>query len=495
MIYNFFITFLFLVFSSCTIFAQVSDRNDADGERILTNREIVQDDIKQSINVAIVLPLSGDTSTTGERLLKSIPIIENLNENFKYDKQFGFKFRFQILKYDDACDAKTAEKVAHHIVKQKNIFFVIGHYCSAASLAAAPIYEKAGIIQITPFSTEASLTEKGYKTLFRLAGRNDRYGEVAADWLYEFRNRYKLATMYSNDIYGKSLVKSVIIGLDLRSREDTVKDNYYKTPINLDQYNDNIPELVDRLIKDNIKLVYYGGYYVKLTKILKEVKRRNAKIIFFGADSLQNYEFWLQSKGTAENVIFTLTKDVTRDISQQELNLIQRTADFNKLKSEQGLEEAIRVYGIESSRSLFVRNRIYKDRAFFIRTYFEQLGEFPDLYMSHLYAVFEIIKDIVISNDLKDIFDNLEALKSEEDIRQAGYNIATYIRDKGYNTSDEYVGFRTILGPINFTNTGDWGNAEYVIYKWINKPQNRNWLTERETQKFIGVNGDFIRLF
>jgi hypothetical protein len=253
--------------------------------------------------------------------------------------------------------------------------------------------------------------------------------------------------------------------------------------------------LVDKLIKDNVKLVYYGGYYSKLAKIIKQVKRKKAKIIFFAGDSIQNYDFWVQSNGEAENVIFTLTKDVTRDISQQELNQIQRTIDFNKIKSRDGLEEAIRIYGIQSSRSIFNRNRIYKDRARFIRTYFEQNKEFPDLYMSHLYAVFEIIKDVVVTPDLQDIFADLSAFKTKIEKKQLASDIATYMKDKGYNTGDEYVGFRTILGTVNFSNSGDWVNSEYVIYRWINKPQDRNWLTEKKTKKFIGANGDFIRLF
>lgn len=477
-------------------YPQVLDRDDnlVQGN-ILTTKPIESNKEKQIIKIAIILPLSGTNEGTGKRLKKSIPIIQDLNENFKYDAYFGLKYKFDVSVYDDGCDAKKAETIAQNIVDKKDILFVIGHFCSAASLAAAPIYEKAGIIQITPFSTEASLTQKGYDTLFRLAGRNDRYGEVAADWLNEFRNRYKLATIYSDDVYGKSLVKSVIIGLDLRKKtSNQFQDNYYKTPYNLKDYQNNIPKLVDTLIKDNVKLIYFGGYYTELIKIIKEVKRRNAKILFFAGDSIQNYDFWLQSGGQGENVIFTLTKDVTRDISQRELNEIKRTSDFNKLKRDQGLEEAIRVYGIQSSRSIFVRNRVYKDRARFIKTYFEKFHEFPDLYMSHLYAVFEIIKDIITAEELKDIFMNLEE-KNLFNSYQLGQDISSYMKDKGYNSADENIGFRTILGTINFSISGEWVNAEYVIYRWVDKKQERNWLTDKENYKFIGSEGDFVRLF
>jgi branched-chain amino acid transport system substrate-binding protein len=170
------------------------DTND-EGGRVLKNRDIIQDENKQSIKVAIILPLSGDNQGTGERLAKSIPLIENLNGNFQYDKQFGLQYQFDITIKDDGCDIEKAKKIARDIVANGKYLFVIGHFCSGASQAVAPIYERAGIVQITPFSTEPSLTERGYKTFFRLAGRNDRYGEVAADWLHEFRNRYKLATI------------------------------------------------------------------------------------------------------------------------------------------------------------------------------------------------------------------------------------------------------------------------------------------------------------
>jgi sulfur relay (sulfurtransferase) DsrC/TusE family protein len=190
---------------------------------------------------------------------------------------------------------------------------------------------------------------------------------------------------------------------------------------------------------------------------------------------------------------------VTRDISQQELNQINRRKEFYTLQGEQGKEEAIRVYGAESKKSIYESNRVYKDRIRFLREYFKKYNEFPDLYMSHLYATFEIIKDIAVAPDLQDVFYDLSIFKTKLEKKQVAENIANYMKDKGFNSGNEYVGFRTILGTVNFSNTGDWTNAEYVIYRWINTPQNREWLSQEsdtgEYKKFIGPQGDFIRLF
>jgi branched-chain amino acid transport system substrate-binding protein len=275
MLIRVFILVLWCVIFSITSYAQVNNR-----ENVLRNSDIIENVSKQTIKLAIVLPLTGDNGRTGERLKKSIPIIERLNESFKYDKQFGLNFKLKVDIFDDACDIQKAQNIAQDIIKKGDFLFIIGHFCSATSKIVAPLYEEAGIIQITPFSTEPSLTEQGYKTFFRLSGRNDRYGEVAADWLHEFRNRYKLATIYDDNIYGKSLVDNVVTGLKLRSdAKSKNQDDYYTAPINLSDYNNNIPKLVDRLIYDNVKMVYYGGYYLNLIKIIAEVKRRQKKMV------------------------------------------------------------------------------------------------------------------------------------------------------------------------------------------------------------------------
>lgn len=497
-----------LVFVICLwtqlLSAQVLDRQDnGDGnnnQNILRNRDIISDKVKNTIKIAVVLPLSGSAKATGIRLLKSIPIIENLTENFKYDNQFGSQFTFNVIIKNDGCDTETAKKIANDIVAAGDIRFVIGHYCSESSSVAASIYEKAGIIQITPFSTDPSLTEKGYKTFFRLAGRNDRYAEIAADWLNEFRRRYKLATVYGDGVYGKAFVKNVVTGLELRARKEEkatqTYDDYYTKSFNLQDYQNNISALVDTLMNANVKLVYYGGRYPDLVPLIKEAKRRKTGIIFFAGDSVQNYDFWVQSEGAAEDVIFTLTKDITRDVTQAELNQVKRNTEFNTAKKDLGLEEATRIYGIESRISIFSRNSTYKNRSRFIREYFKKLKEFPDLYMSHIYASFEIIKDIALSPELTDIFINQDAKTlTPEQVRLDGYEIANYMKDKGSNTADENVGFSTIIGPVNFSTAGDWDNAEYVIYHWINQPQDRSWFTISATKKIIGVQGDFTRLF
>ena len=56
---------------------------------------------------------------------------------------------------DDFCDADQAVALARKLVSD-GVVFVAGHWCSHASIAAAKVYEEAGILMITPGSASAS---------------------------------------------------------------------------------------------------------------------------------------------------------------------------------------------------------------------------------------------------------------------------------------------------------------------------------------------------
>lgn len=507
-------TFLFIItlIVQNPSFAQEASQDNTTTPSIITNQKVTQKLDRKIIKVAVVLPLRGANKDTGKRLLNSLYIIKKLVQDPRNDTYFGSQFKFQLIVKNENCTIQNAQNIARNIIAAKDIFFVIGHFCSKGSLAAAPIYDKAGIIQITPFSTETSLTEQGYRTFFRLAGRSDRYAEVTAKWLYEMKQYEKLATIYGDNTYGRPLVKNTIINLELEAQvsDEKIQDTYYRESIDFQQYSNNISALVDKLIKDKVTLVYYAGYYTHLANIIKEVKRRQANIRFFASGSSQNYDFWRQSDGQADGVFFAFTQDFMRDISQEDENLIKQRIKFNKLKQEKGFEAAIRKYGIQSSRSFFPANRIYKNRVDFIKAYFEkckmpkfenlpkeECNTFPDAYMAHIYAAFEIIKIIATDEMFIDIFRNQQEIQTEIQVKALGLEIARYIKDKGYNTSDEYVGFPTIVGPVNFSETGDWKNANYVIYQWKNKRQRRDWVSEDpdDIGKYVGPMGDYVRLF
>ena len=73
----------------------------------------------------------------------------------------------QLITADDFCDPEQAVAAARKLVSD-GVIFVVGHHCSGASIPASEIYEAAGVLMISPTSTNPMLTELGRANVFRV---------------------------------------------------------------------------------------------------------------------------------------------------------------------------------------------------------------------------------------------------------------------------------------------------------------------------------------
>ena len=58
---------------------------------------------------------------------------------------------------------------------------------------------------ITPASTNPQLTEKGYKGVFRVCGRDDQQGKVGAEFVINKLKLKKIAIIHDKTTYGQGL--------------------------------------------------------------------------------------------------------------------------------------------------------------------------------------------------------------------------------------------------------------------------------------------------
>lgn len=490
------ISLFFFFFIASYGFAKVASTARDDVINTVPPKPIPQSE-KQKILIAVVLPLSGNSAGSGQRLKNAIPLLERLLEEKRYNKEFSRKFEFETIVYDDGCDVEKAKQVAKSIVKRKDIHFVIGHYCSNATAAGAEIYKNNGIIQIAPFSTLSNLTERGYNHFFRLAGRNDRQAEEAGTRMNSFAQGRKIGIIYGYEDYGRDL--AVRVRNVLRRTNTPLSEE-----IDLKRIGQSLEEVAAYIVRKDLKVVYYGGYFQDLVKLLKAVNKLGARILFFAGDSIQNREFYDSAGKLANNVLFTLTRDYSRDIPEQQKNDLARLLRTDSTQRKRGTIEATRALG----GTYAVKDRAFVIRSRFIRVHFTETKEkaFPDLYSLQLFAAFQIIQNIAIDANqnagLWNVVDKDEdgeetEFKRYRDVYEWADRIAVFMRDQGLDAYSDYVGFETVVGAVNFNESGDWSNAEYHIYRWIHQRENRAWVATKleDEVKYKGRFGDFIRIF
>jgi len=110
----------------------------------------------------------------------------------------------RLINVDDFCEPEQAVAVAQKLVADGAVF-VVGHYCSGASIPASKVYEAAAVLQISPGSTNPLLTEQGRDNVFRVIGRDDTQGIVAGNYLADEWGDKKIAILHDGTIYGKGL--------------------------------------------------------------------------------------------------------------------------------------------------------------------------------------------------------------------------------------------------------------------------------------------------
>ena len=113
--------------------------------------------------------------------------------------------KIKLVKADDACEPKQAVAVANRLVDQDKAIAVVGHFCSSSTIPASEVYDEAGIIAITPGSTNPQVTERGLSGMFRMCGRDDQQGVVAGDYIVNVLKAKKVAVIHDKDTYGQGL--------------------------------------------------------------------------------------------------------------------------------------------------------------------------------------------------------------------------------------------------------------------------------------------------
>jgi len=101
---------------------------------------------------------------------------------------------------------------AEHLAAIPGIVAVVGHSGSRASMAAAPIYNEARIVQVTPNSTSRLLERAGPWT-FNLAPDDSVEGAFMGGFLGDRLHARRVTIFYENDEYGTGLRDGVLAAL------------------------------------------------------------------------------------------------------------------------------------------------------------------------------------------------------------------------------------------------------------------------------------------
>ena len=166
--------------------------------------------IKDTLRLGAVLPITGDLSSIGAPMIKSIDfLVETVNQ---CGGVFGKPIAY--FKEDDRTDPPAGAEAMTKLVKVDNVGAVVGSFASSVSTAALAIAVPNKVVMISPGSTSPVFTERAKKGEFQgywyRTAPPDTYQALALANLAYKKGAKKVATLVINNDYGVGFEKAFV---------------------------------------------------------------------------------------------------------------------------------------------------------------------------------------------------------------------------------------------------------------------------------------------
>lgn len=234
----------------------------------------------ETIKIGVAGPHSGAYAAFGEQLWRGASqAAEDINAKGGIHGN-----KIELVKADDACEPKQAVAVANRIVDHEEVAAVVGHFCSSSTIPASEIYADAGIIMITPASTNPTVTDRGINTIFRTCGRDDQQGTVAAEFIKNSLKANNVAVVHDKDTYGKGLADAMKLRLEQLGGKTVLYEG-------LTRGEKDFNALITKLKQVKADALYFGGLHTEAGPLVRQLREQGLNIPFISGDGIVSEDF------------------------------------------------------------------------------------------------------------------------------------------------------------------------------------------------------------
>ncbi|HEY2426583.1 MAG TPA: branched-chain amino acid ABC transporter substrate-binding protein [Pseudolabrys sp.] len=242
-------------------------------------------------------PITGPSAATGAQMKNGVD-----QAAIDINAAGGILGQKIIVSYgDDASDPKQGVSVANKFAAD-GVKFVIGHYNSGVSIPSSEVYQENGILQITPASTNPTVTERKMWNIFRVCGRDDQQGQVAGEYIVKHFKGKKIAIVHDKTTYGKGLADEPRKTMAKGGMKDVLYEG-----INTGEK--DFSALVSKIKQSGADLIYWGGLYTEGGLIVRQMRDQGVKAPLMGGDGITSDEFASVGGPGVEGTLMTYGPD------------------------------------------------------------------------------------------------------------------------------------------------------------------------------------------
>ena len=232
---------------------------------------------KGTIKIATQSPLSGGQSALGVDIKNGAELALAQLKGPLAD----MGFTVQLAAYDDQANPDTGVNNAKQIVADPAILCVVGHYNSGVQIPSSEEYHNAGLANVSPGNTNPKVTDRGYKEVSRIVGRDDVQGAVAAQFAHS-KGMKKVFVFHDKTAYGQGIAEffkreATKLGMKVQGFEGTEEKA-------------NFDALLTSVIATRPEVIFFGGIYDQASVFFKQAREKGYKGMFLTDDGYDSPE-------------------------------------------------------------------------------------------------------------------------------------------------------------------------------------------------------------
>jgi branched-chain amino acid transport system substrate-binding protein len=268
------------------------------------------------IKIGVAGPVTGPNAAFGAQLKNGVEqAVEDINAAGGVNGQ-----KLQIVVGDDVSDPKQGVSVANKFVSE-GVKMVVGHFNSGVSIPASEVYQEAGIVQVTPASTNPRFTERNMWNTFRTCGRDDQQGLVAGTYLSNNFKGKKVAIVHDKTPYGKGLADETQKAMNAKGLKEVIYEG-----VNTGEK--DYTALVSKLKQQNVDVVYFGGLHTEAGLIIRQMRDQGLQAPMMSGDGIVSAEFTSIAGPGAEGTLMTFAPDPRKNPNAQDVVKKFRAKNF-----------------------------------------------------------------------------------------------------------------------------------------------------------------------
>jgi branched-chain amino acid transport system substrate-binding protein len=215
---------------------------------------------------------------------------------------------------------------------------VIGHLNSGTSIPASKIYSDAGIVQISPASSNPAYTQQGFKTTYRVVATDAQQGPALATYAAKSLKMKRVAIVDDSTAYGQGLANEFektarSLGLNVLSHDAT---------------NDKAVDfraILTKIKGENPDGIMYGGMDATMGPFAKQAKQLGLRAKVLGGD------------GACSEKLADLAGDATDNIVCSDIGMALQKMPGGKefqAKYEKRFNEPVQIYAPFAYDAVFI---------------------------------------------------------------------------------------------------------------------------------------------